>query len=544
MYDTIIIGAGSAGCVLANRLSADPGHKVLLLEAGPADNSALVHMPFGVIGLIRKNARNWGFDTVPQAACDERPMYCPRGKTLGGSSSINAMVYMRGHACDYDHWAALGNEGWSYEELLPLFRAHEANERLKDAYHGTQGELNVADVAEPNLLSRLWVEAGQQAGLPLNTDFNGAELEGVGPFQVTQKQGKRCSAAVAFLRPVLSRPNLTIRTGAQVARVVVEDGRAVGVQLCPPKGGGEGELLRASREVVLAAGAINTPQILQLSGIGDPEDLTPHGIDVVHALPGVGRNLQDHLDYILSYHCKTHASVGLALSAVPKTLSELTRYMLSGRGMFASNAAEAGGFARSAPDKAVPDLQFHFVPSRLEDHARVLRYGYGFSIHVCDLEPESRGRISLASADPLADPAIDPMYLSHPNDIAKLRAGIKLVRKIIGQPAFAPHRGEEIFPGPKVQSDEEIDAAIRRNAETVYHPVGSCRMGGDELAVVDARLRVHGIDGLRIADASIMPTVPHGNTNAPCMVIGEKAARMILEDQGASPATAAAAQAA
>nr|MBV6630788.1 choline dehydrogenase [Oceanococcus sp. HetDA_MAG_MS8] len=533
MVDTIIVGAGSAGCVLANRLSADPRRQVLLLEAGPRDNNPLIHMPLGVIGLIRKNARNWGFDTTPQQHMNKRRLFWPRGKTLGGSSSINAMVYIRGHAADYDHWAELGNEGWSYADMLPIFRSLEHNERLQDSYHGDKGELNVADVRSPNLLSRLWVQAGHEAGHCINTDFNGEQLEGVGPFQVTQKNGRRWSAASAFLRPALGRPNLSVRCGVHVTRVLVEDGRAVGVELRNERG--QLERLRVNDQVVLAGGAINSPQLLMLSGIGDPDELKQHNIPLVHALPGVGHNLQDHLDYILSYKSRTRAPIGMAASAVPKTMSELLRYLLTGSGQFASNVAEAGGFARSSPEAALPDLQFHFLPALIEDHGRKLVHGYGFSVHVCDLQPLSRGRITLESADPLADPRIDPQYLSNPADILKLRAGVKIVRNIVNQPALEPHRGEEIYPGPGVQSDADIDAAIRARAETVYHPVGSCRMGSDEMAVVDDKLRVHGIDGLRVADASIMPTILRGNTNAPCMAIGEKAARMILAEAKYGP---------
>ncbi len=538
MYDYIIVGAGSAGCVLANRLSADPTLRVLLLEAGPDDTSPFIHMPFGVLALMQSRKHNWLYDTVPQQNLAGRRLFWPRGKTLGGSSSVNAMVYMRGHRSDYDHWAALGNKGWSYDELLPLFKQLENNERGSDDFHGQGGPQNVCDQRETNITSRRFVAAAIEQGFAENLDFNGAELEGFGLYQLTQKDGQRHSAARAFLSPIRGqRGNLTILTGAQATRIMLENKQAVGVEY---QLGGQLHHALCRKEVVLCGGAINSPQLLLLSGIGPAAELREHGIELRHELPGVGENLQDHLDYVLSYEDKKREAVGLALSAIPKMLADLLRYLFAHRGSFSSNFAEGAGFAKTDPSLAAPNLQFHFVPTRLENHGRTLRYGYGMSLHVCDLHPQSRGRIRLASADPLAPARIEPNYLDHPEDLATLREGIKLGRRIMRSASFADNVGREYFPGPAATSDQAIEQAIREGAETVYHPVGSCKMGTDPLAVVDPQLRVHGIAGLRIADASIMPTLVSGNTNAPCMMIGAKAAAMMLAAQTRGPEAGAA----
>ncbi|MDE0853658.1 MAG: choline dehydrogenase [Nevskia sp.] len=537
VFDYIIVGAGSAGCVLAERLSADPALRVCLIEAGPPDASALIRTPLGVAGLIGNPKFNWCFNTQPEPHVDSRRMFWPRGKTLGGSSSINAMVYMRGNAADYDEWAqAVGDSQWSYDALLPLFREHENNERGSDRYHGMGGPLNVADLQDPNPLSDVFIQAGQQVGIPYNRDFNGAKQEGVGPHQVTQKNGERWSSARAFLDLAHQRENLTVLTDTRVTKILLEGRRAVGVQLHEGKAGGERSELRCESEVLLCGGAVNSPQILLLSGIGPAGELAKHGIAVNHELPGVGQNLQDHLDYTVMIRDRSRRGIGLALSFMPRAIAGLLRYMFRRRGFLASNVAEAGGFAKLTPQSKLPEVQFHFLPAYLKDHGRKLKWGYGCTLHVCQLRPKSRGFISLKSADPLEDPLIHANYLEHPEDLREMIEGVRLARRILQAPAFDGVSGGEVEPGPAVQSDSEIAADIRRRAETIYHPVGTCKMGNDAMAVVDPSLCVRGIKGLRVADASIMPTLIGGNTNAPTMVIAERAARMILA-QRLAPST-------
>ncbi|MGH8506895.1 MAG: GMC family oxidoreductase [Stenotrophobium sp.] len=537
-YDYIVVGAGSAGCVLAERLSQNAKMRVCLIEAGPADASALINTPLGVVGLIGSPKYNWCFNTEQEPNLNQRKLFWPRGKTLGGSSSINAMVYMRGHASDYDDWAAIvEDKGWSYDALLPIFKAHENNERGADAFHGTGGMLNVADLHDPNPLTAVYIEAAQQAGIPANKDFNGASQEGVGLHQVTQKAGRRWSSARAFLDGAKSRQNLTIMTGARVTRVLLDGKRAVGVELNVSKEHGKRRVLRCVQEIVLCGGTVNTPQTLLLSGIGPREELVKHGIPVRHELPGVGRNLQDHLDATVMIRDRSKRGIGLALSFIPRAIVGLFRYLFRRQGFLASNIAEGGGFAKLTPQSERPEVQFHFLPTYLKDHGRKLVPGYGCTLHVCQLRPKSRGHIGLKSADPMDDPLIFANYLEHQDDLNELVNGVRLARRIFAAPAFRNIHGGEVEPGAEAQTDEEIVADIRKRAETIYHPVGTCKMGIDRMAVVDASLRVRGIMGLRVADASIMPTLIGGNTNAPVMVIAEKAARMILAQLQQSSST-------
>lgn len=530
-FDYVIVGGGSSGCVIAEHLSRDPRVSVCLIEAGPPDSSPLIHAPLGVAGLVGSSKYNWCFNTEPVPHMNQRRLFWPRGKTLGGSSSINAMVYIRGHADDYNDWAdTVGDSRWSYRSLLPIFKLQENNERGPDEFHGHGGGLNVADLRDPNPLSFTYVEAGKQIGIPENRDFNGKNQYGIGLHQLTQRGGKRWSSARAFLEKALERPNLSVMTGRRVLRVTLENQRATGVEVRDVKRGSQ-YIVTAHAEVVLCGGAINSPQILMLSGIGPPKELEKHGIPVKHALAGVGQNLQDHLDITVMIKDNSKTGIGLALSFVPKAIVGFFRYLFFGRGFMTSNVAEGGGFAKISPESKRPEIQFHFLPTYLSDHGRKLVPGYGCTLHVCQLRPKSRGFIGLHSADPLIDPLIQPNYLDNPDDMLEMIAGVKLARRLLSAPAFKKIHGGEVEPGPGVLSDADIAADIRKRGESIYHPVGSCKMGNDALAVVDTHLRVHGIAGLRVADASIMPTLIGGNTNAPAMVIGEVAARSIVADR-------------
>ncbi|OYV61339.1 MAG: GMC family oxidoreductase [Acidocella sp. 21-58-7] len=537
-YDYIIVGAGSAGSVLANRLSADGTTKVCVLEAGKPDHSVMINVPMGIVGLLATKTYNWYFNTEPQVNLNNRKLYWPRGKTLGGSSSMNAMIYMRGVPADYDEWEALGAPGWGWNSLFPIFKQLEHNERGADDFHGGDGELNVADLRNPNPLADLFVKSAIETGIKFNPDFNGAEQEGVGHYQVTQKNGRRFSAARAYLDAAKTRPNLTILTGAHATRIITEGKRATGVDVKTAEGM---QRMMVRREVILAGGAINSPQLLLLSGIGPRAELAKHGIQQVHELPGVGQNLQDHLDASIITRDKTKRAVGVGPGSAITMFKAFLEYRKSGSGMLASNAAESGGFARLTPESKRPEIQFHFLPTMLRDHGRKLTPGYGMTLHCCQLRPKSTGYIGLKSNDPFADPLIQPNYLSHDDDLAELLAGYKLGRRIMNTKLMKDVAGGvELDPGPNATSDAQLIEYIRNNAETIYHPVGTCKMGQDEMAVVDDRLRVHGITNLRVADASIMPRVIGGNTNAPTMVIGEKAARMILADRNEVSAMAAA----
>ena len=529
MFDYIIVGAGSAGSVLASRLSEDPSVSVCLIEAGHADASVLIHCPAGIAVMSKQPQLNWAFETVPQPGLNGRRGYQPRGKVVGGSSSINAMIYIRGQHADYDHWAAEGNAGWSWNDVKPYFLKAEHNERGADEWHATGGPLNVMDLRSPNRLSSLFLQAAQQAGLPLNPDFNGPTQEGAGMYQVTQRNGERCSAAKSYLTPHLGRSNLQLVTGAQVTRVRFEGRRAVGVEI--QQGGAKREL-QAKREVLLSAGALQSPQLLMLSGVGAGADLQSQGVSVVHDLQGVGRHLHDHLDSILVVNApRMDESFGLSFGGALRLLGGVFEWRSRRSGMLTTNFAEAGAFIRSRPEEDAPDLQLHFVTAKLVDHGRKTVFGHGISCHLCVVRPRSRGRLSLASADPLAAPLIDPAFLSDPDDLARMVRGVKLMRKVLGQPSLAAFGGQELPASASAQTDEQIEQFIRNHADTIYHPVGSCRMGpAGADNVVDERLRVHGLQGLRVVDASIMPRIVSGNTNAPTIMIAEKAADMIKAD--------------
>lgn len=518
MYDYIIIGAGSAGCVLAHRLSEDAQTRVLLLEAGGPDTKQEIHVPAAFSKLF-KTSVDWEYYTEAEPNMADRTMYWPRGKVLGGSSSLNAMIYMRGHRHDYDSWRKAGNAGWGYADILPYFKKAENQERGPDEYHGVGGPLNVCDRRYTNPLSFVFVEAGKELGISENRDFNGAVNEGVGLFQTTQKNGARWSTARAYLKPALSRPNLTVRTETQVTRVVIEQGRATGVTYLKD---GKLETEQANHEVLVCGGAINTPQILMLSGVGPAEHLRSMGIKVVADLPGVGENLQDHL--IAGAYYRTPQPISLNNA---ENLKNLLTYLFFRKGPLVSNIGEAGGFVKTRPDLPAPDIQYHFAPVYFKAHGFEKIEGHSFVIGPTLLHPRSRGRILLRSSDPGAHVHIHANYLSEEEDIQTLLAGLKLAHELAHTQAFAPYLGDELEPRSWKQDDQTMIAAIRQAAETLYHPVGTCKMGTDDMAVVDPELRVRGIEGLRVVDASIMPTIVGGNTNAPTIMIAEKAADLI-----------------
>jgi len=529
-FDFIIAGAGSAGCVLANRLSADSANKLLLLEAGPKDNSVLVRMPAGVGSLLNKaNKYNWGFETEGVAALNNRKDFWPRGKGLGGSSSINGMVYIRGHARDYDHWRQLGMDGWSFADVLPYFKRSETNETGGDDFHGGDGPLHVSNALKSSPIFQVLIDAGKQAGYKVTPDFNGAQQEGFGFFQLTIKNGRRWNTSTAYLQPVLTRQNLKVEVEALITRVIIEEGRAVGIEY---RQNGQLHQVRARREVILSCGAIGTPQVLMLSGIGDAEYLRRFDIKVHADLPGVGQNLQDHLDVNIQYACTQPVTLYAQVSNPLKMAGIGAQYVFLGSGPGRSQGLEAGAFIKSRPELDAPDLQLHLINAPFSDHGRKQLKMHAFGLHMCALRPESRGHIGLKSSDPADRPLIQPNSLAAENDLRTLREAVKIARKIVAQPAFDAYRGEELNPGVTATTDADIDSFIRRTAITIYHPVGTAKMGNDRLAVVDSQLRVRGIKSLRVVDASIMPTLVGGNTNAPAIMIGEKAADLIL---GKSP---------
>ena len=520
MYDYIIVGAGSAGCVLASRLTEDPNITVLLLEAGTPDSKIEIHIPAAYSKLF-KTKYDWNYYTEPQLHMHDRRLYIPRGKVIGGCSSINGMIYIRGHSYDYDYWSKLGNQGWSFREVLPYFKKAENRQQGTSEYYGINGLLNVANPRYTNPLSQAFVEAAVEVGIPRSQDLNYPEPEGVGIYQVNQKNGQRCSSAVAYLKMCRHRANLTILTSAQVTRVLFEANRAIGVEYI--QGGKVTCQAKARQEVILCGGAINSPQLLMLSGIGSANHLKDLGITVIADLPGVGQNLQDHLIVGAIYDCTQPISLDKA-----ETLGNLLKYLFWKQGPLASNIAEAGGFVKLNPDSKTPDLQLHFAPVYFRNHGLNKREGYAFTLGGTLLHPQSSGHICLRSADPLTPPSIQPNFLSSEADLQTLIACVKLSRQIAQAKAFDQFRGEEILPRVEVKQDEEMAVYVRNIAETLYHPVGTCKMGNDPMAVVNSRLQVHGLQGLRVVDASIMPKIISGNTNAPTIMIAEKIASLLV----------------
>jgi len=526
-YTYVIVGAGAAGCVLANRLSADPKNSVLLLEAGAKDRHPLVKIPAGFAKLMGTSA-NWIFDTAPQKYLEDRSMFLPQGKLLGGSTSVNAMLYVRGNKLDYDEWAELGCDGWSYDDVLPYFKVHERNERLADEFHGIEGELNVADQVQHNPMSQAFHRAAQEAGIRRNDDPNGASQEGVFFHQVTQRNARRESASTAFLHPVMNRANLTVITGAEATRIVVKDGRASALEYTVK---GKKQTANADRDVIISAGAINSPRLLLLSGIGPADELKSVGVEVVHDLPGVGKNLRDQLEVYIT----REAAEPITYSGEDRwhrAVMHAIEYGLYRTGPATATITEAGAFVSSSEGVRSPDIQLHFLPAYVvwKDGAHTAERipGHGVTLLACNIRPKSSGAVSILSPDPKVRPVVDPNYMANNADMEVAVEGFKIMRKVFAAPAFRHLLKDEQLPGPSVQTDEEIRDFIRKWGKTDYHPVGSCKMGVDELAVVDPQLKVRGLEGLRVIDSSIMPTIISGNTQAPSMMIGEKGAALIL----------------
>jgi choline dehydrogenase len=536
-FDYIVVGAGSAGCVLADRLSASGRHRVLVLEAGGEDRNIWIHVPIGYAKLFADAKNNWLYSSEPEPECAGRSIIQPRGKVLGGSSSINGLLYIRGQAEDFDHWRQLGNAGWSFTDVLPYFRRAEDQERGEDELHGVGGPLAVRDVSEGHPLCDAFIDACEQAGLPRTEDFNGPSQEGAGYFQLTTRNGRRWSTARGYLKPARKRGNVAVVANALTTRILFEGRRAVGVEYI--KDGGK-HVARANAEVIISGGAFNSPQLLQLSGVGPADLLQQHGIAVIADMKGVGADLQDHYQARFNYRGNTRNTINDMMGSVVGRVAAGLRYALLRKGFLTIGAGYAGGFFKTDPSLPTPDVQFHFILFSADSVGQKLHPWPGFLTSVCQLRPESRGFVRIKSADPAQAPAIQPRYLTAQVDRDVMVAGMKLIRRAMGQPAMARYIDEELMPGARVQTDAELLEFARQKGTTVFHPTSTCRMGSDVTAVVDERLRVHGFQGLRVADASIMPTVVSGNTNAACVMIGEKASDMILQDATAKPAAKAA----
>lgn len=522
-FDYIVVGGGSGGCAVAGRLSEDPSVSVCLIEAGGDGRNVISRMPAGVAAILPYPILNWALKTTPQPGLNGRRGFQPRGRGLGGSSAINAMLYIRGHPSDYDEWRDLGCDGWGWDDVLPYFKKAEDNSRGADDYHATGGPLSVTEHRSPHAISDAFIEAGQQNQIPRNDDFNGAMQEGIGYYQVTQRDGERCSAAAAYIHPNLDRPNLTVLTKTRAEKILFEGTRATGVCV---REKGKTKTIKAGREIILSGGAFHSPHLLMLSGIGPAEHLRQHGIDLIVDRPQVGENLQDHIDYITVHRSKRKDVFGLSLTGARDLWRGIQDWRRDGTGILTTTFAETGGFVKSQPDLDKPDLQYHFVVGMVDDHNRKLHLGHGFSCHVCVLRPKSRGNVRLESSAPTKNPLIDMGFLSERDDLDLLLKGFHSMRQILEAPALAPWRGEELYTAG-IDDDAALEKIIRDRADTVYHPVGTCRMGNDADAVVDSKLRVNGVQGLRVADASIMPRLIGGNTNAPTIMIGERCADML-----------------